>query len=362
MRVANSRIRQKPGVDLRYPVPGQAGGTLIRHVIQALRRHGSIKLPLDSHILIAVSGGVDSMALAKLLVKYGRRVADFRKIRLLHINHGWRGVESDQDEKLVRNVAQRWGVPISVFRIKDQLKSQAARGRSPEDFARDARKRIYETVSRRYASEGKQAFVLTAHHADDVAETLIWRFFTGSLSTHGGGIAFRHGPELRPLLGIRKRDLIAFLREEGEGWAEDRTNHEGVLLRSRMRMELIPVIESVFPLAIQQVARQGLRALVEISRGTLEADEQVGPAVLFSAAGLKVRKAHWEWLRDLNEQRSAKAMPQQPIQLSLPGGWTLRAEKASRVSERWILEKSSQEQAQTKSLRRARRTVSVKAR
>src|SRR4051794_22839086 len=77
--------------------PGPTGGALIRTVVGFLRQF-QIQLPIDSHILIAVSGGADSVGLAHLLVHYGRRVIDRSKIRLLHINHGWRADESDQDE------------------------------------------------------------------------------------------------------------------------------------------------------------------------------------------------------------------------------------------------------------------------
>jgi tRNA(Ile)-lysidine synthase len=324
-----------------YPKPGQVGGTLIREVVSTFRDF-SVKLPITSHILIGVSGGSDSMALAKLVVKYGRRVGDFSKIRLVHVNHGWRGKESDADEALVRAAAKRWKVPISVFRVKSGSPNQAPHqspgkspGKSPEEAARDERKRIFDRLRSRYGTETSPAWVLTAHHADDLAETVMWRFFTGNAESHGGGIAFQYGQELRPFLRVRKRQLRAFLKEEDEEWREDRTNFEGKLLRSRMRVELIPVIERLFPKAMENVSKLGLKALRQgtiLEKSEQSAFEDVDASLLFSAAGLKTRKAHWDWLKDAGTSPSR--------QLSLPGGWVLRREAGSSSDrERWVLEK-----------------------
>src|SRR5271167_2083638 len=99
-----------------YPKPRETGGQLIREVVRSLRMQ-KFKLPLGditSHILIAVSGGADSIALAHLLIQYGRRVVSRDAIRILHVNHGWRGAESDRDEQLVRAFARKMGVPFSV--------------------------------------------------------------------------------------------------------------------------------------------------------------------------------------------------------------------------------------------------------
>lgn len=299
---------------MKYPKPGDVGGRLIREVVGSFKRFESApRLPIGAHILIAVSGGMDSMALARLLVRYGRRVGSVSQMRLVHINHGWRGKESDADEAFVRKAAKRWRVPISVFRLKPDTE----RGRSPEEAAREQRKEIFDRLAKRYRVEGQDPWIFTAHHADDLAETLVWRFFTGALETHGGGILFRQGQELRPLLRIRKRELAAFLKEEGESWCEDRTNFEGKLLRSRLRLELMPMIEYLFPRAVENLVRYALEAQ------TGEKPQTVAQGLLLSAAGVRTRKAHWDWLKS-----------QKPGSLSLPEGWVLRSEKS-----RWVLEK-----------------------
>jgi tRNA(Ile)-lysidine synthase len=121
-----------------YPQPGPVGGRLIREVIALLKDH-QISLPLNSHILIASSGGLDSTALGLLISKYGRRIAHKGGMSLLHINHGWRGVESDEDEQFVRGLGEQWGLPVIVRRMSELPPSESL-GQSAEDLARRQRK------------------------------------------------------------------------------------------------------------------------------------------------------------------------------------------------------------------------------
>jgi len=309
-----------------YPKPGDTGGKLIRQVIGFLKGQG-VALPLDtkdSHILIAVSGGSDSMALAHLVARYGRKVADRSKIRLLHINHGWRGAESDGDEAFVRERAKAWGVKLTVRRLKPLPYTAGSKaGESLELLAREARKKIF-------AKECKAGTVLlTAHQADDLAETLLWRLFTGSSKTHGGGILAKHGHEVRPFLTARKATLQQYLREEGESWREDRTNHEGRFLRSQMRAQLMPLIEKLFPRAVEHLVRLALHAQ---DSNHLSYDEGgLFQAVLGARASLgasgRIQRVH------------AEQLSKDGRQIDLPGGWRLTRTLGKRPKESWLLEK-----------------------
>ena len=166
-----------------YRKPGAVGGRIIRQAIGLLKQR-KVKLPLNSHILLATSSGSDSLALAHMMVHYGRRIAPSNKITLLHINHGWRGSESDDDARFVRCCAENWNVPVIVRKLK---RTRVPQGESWENVARSARKEIFDHEAEKLGG----AVVLTAHQADDLAETLLWRIFTGSASSHGGGIAGR---------------------------------------------------------------------------------------------------------------------------------------------------------------------------
>jgi tRNA(Ile)-lysidine synthetase-like protein len=265
------------------------------------------------------------MALAELLIKYGRKVADPGKIRIIHINHRWRKEESDADENFVRAAAREWKVPITIVRLKPP--GTKVTGDSLEDRARKARKRIFERLSEKY-----RAPVLTAHHADDLAETLIWRLMTGTASTHGGGISFQSGVELRPFLKIRKQVLKEFLIEAGKSWREDRTNFEGRFLRSRLRSTAMPALEALFPRMVERLVEQGLNAQKKTSKSS-----ETDPSLLFSAAGLELRRAHFDILEKL--KRRVEAGESKRGEWNFERGWKLKWESTSQV-QRWILERS----------------------
>lgn len=223
-------------------MPGPVGGTLARKLVESVRRAG-FDLPLTSHILCACSGGADSVALAVLLARYGRRVGV--RVTLLHVNHGWRGRASDADEAFVKKLATRLGVGF----VGRRLKERPGAGESWEAHARGLRKEAFRRESERRGG----APVFTAHTADDQAETRLWRLFTGAFAELGGGILDRHGPEVRPLLGVRRADLRAFLAEEKQRWREDASNADRRFLRAQMRQDLMPVIERLFPRAIDAI-------------------------------------------------------------------------------------------------------------
>lgn len=229
------------GIVNPYPKPKDAGGRLIRELIASLKRE-KIPLPITSHILCATSGGSDSVALAVCLARYGRRVIDPKRITLFHVNHGWRAEASDGDEAFVRALASKLGVGF----LSVTAREQPAAGDSWEEHARRLRKEAYLQAAKKL----KCRFIFTAHTGDDLAETRLWRLFTGKWETHAEGIYARHGKEFRPFLKLRKAFLQEFLNEEAQGWREDQTNHEGRFLRSRMRNELFPVIEKLFPRAV----------------------------------------------------------------------------------------------------------------
>lgn len=345
---ASSRVGGRLSAPPLYPKPGEVGGRLIRRLISFLRKQEAALPPISttSHILsgaarvvLACSGGIDSMALALLLHKYGRRVVAPERLELLHINHGWRGAESDADERFVQTWAEGRRLRVRVVR----LSPPAGKGESLEAASREQRQTVYREVA------GADGLVLTAHHADDLAETLLWRLCTGEARTHGGGIAVRHGVELRPLLFARKSELEAFLKEEKQEWREDRTNFEGRFLRSRLRRTLLPELEKIFPRAIENLAQLALEAQVAPPSRTSDDAEALGVGALLSARGINAGRKHREWIEKMaSENRQS--------QLTLPGGWELRREpvqaahgvrkaraatrkQRGKTLERWVLER-----------------------
>ena len=271
-----------------YSKPNAVGGQLIRDVVKFLRSHG-IQLPIQSPVLIAVSGGSDSVALARLLVKYGRRVTPKENIRLIHVNHGWRGKASDGDAAFVRAFAKKLKVPVTIVRAKQT----PATGDSWEEDARQTRKEIF---AKRRNAAGNKAIVLTAHQAEDLAETVLWRLLTGAAETHAGGILVQHDGEIRPFLRTRKGVLQDFLKEEKQLWREDLTNHEGRFQRSKLRLELFPVLERLFPKTVSHLGDWALH--VQKKRASPLSTQQEGMDSLWKALELKIRRPQWLALRE----------------------------------------------------------------
>lgn len=309
----------------RYPQPGPLGGRLIREVIALLREAGVV-LPLSTRVAVAVSGGADSVALAHLLVHFGRRVVPRDLISIVHVDHGWRGEASTQDAQWVQQRAQAWGVTFEGHRLASPDPSS---GESLEAVAREARRAIFEDWAQKH-----EGVVMTAHHAEDLAETLLWRLCTGTASTQGGGIAVRTQTLLRPLLKIRKAALQAYLEEVGESHRIDITNQDSRFLRNRLRQEVFPALERIFPRAIERLSEQAWAAqrglASEVAPSEISEPEALN--ALFGIAAVRPRRAQWEVLS------RALETPAWTGQVELPGAWTLRRENP----ERWILEASPQ--------------------
>lgn len=235
-----------------YPKPKTFGGRLIRQAIASLRKAG-LRLPLDSHILVAASGGRDSTALAHLLVTYGRRIVGSRGLSLLHVNHGWRGAESDADEDFVVELGRRLGVPAAIERARPE--EYIKKGESLEDAARRLRIALFDQHARR-----RQAHVFVAQHQDDQAETILWRLLSGSKENQWVGIHAVAGVRVRPLLDCPREWIEHYLKEEGLTYRHDSSNDNPRFLRVRIRKELMPVVQKLFPRAVQSLIRIGLDA------------------------------------------------------------------------------------------------------
>ncbi len=319
---------------LPYRKAGAVGGRLIRSVIR-LFQDQKIQLPLDSHILIAVSGGSDSVALAHLMLHFGRKMVQPSQVRLLHINHQWRGSQSDEEARFVEQLGEKWQVPVVIRKIPAPKEGS---GRSWEDEARRARKIIFREESEKL--EG--AKVLTAHHADDLAETLLWRILTGSAKTHGGGILFQVGSEIRPFLKTRKKEIQTYLSEVGQEYHEDPTNFSDRFLRARMRKVLMPEIEKLFPKGMDHLVNLAIRAQMGAGAGKAahcsarEPSVRVLQEVFLQVSGLDARRKHLEIIE-------AKMLPVKEWfgEIHMPKGWRIIREKDQKGSvERWILEKT----------------------
>ena len=196
-------------------------------------------------VLIALSGGADSVALACALCRL--REQEGWRLRAVQVNHGLRGAERDGDRAVVEALCSRLALPLSCRRLVPPA-------RAGETWAREAR---YEAILA-VAAETDCSVVALAHHRDDQAETLLEHLLRGCGPEGLAGMRSisRMGKVTlaRPLLGVARAALRAALKAAGETWREDRTNAQAMCLRNRLRLELLPAMEALAPGAAERLA------------------------------------------------------------------------------------------------------------
>jgi tRNA(Ile)-lysidine synthase len=186
-----------------------------------------------SGILVALSGGGDSMALLSLL-----RIAFKGRIAAAHLEHGLRGASSLADAEFVKSYCR--GAGVECFTASGDIPANRLKGESDETAGRRIRYEFFARVSER---EGLP-FIATAHNAGDVVETVAHRVFRGAGVAGMSGISPRRGAIVRPLINCGREELRRFLRESGVPWREDETNEENHYVRNRIRNQLLPWVRS----------------------------------------------------------------------------------------------------------------------
>ncbi len=215
-------------------------------------------LPASSHILMAVSGGADSMA---LLYTLQALVPRFRwRVTVAHLNHGIRGVQADEDAAFVRKAATELGLPCVVGNARVPALARR-KGLSIEMAAREARYAFLVRTARKVKAD----VIVTAHTADDQAETVLLKLIRGAGRAGLAGIpgeATVGGCRLvRPLLGVTREAILGYLRGRKLAWREDESNADRAFLRNRVRHELLPWLEKEFNPRIRETLSRTSRIL-----------------------------------------------------------------------------------------------------
>jgi len=190
-------------------------------------------------LLLAVSGGIDSVVLCELCKRAGYNFV------IAHCNFQLRGEESDRDELFVRQLAKKYGVEAEVKKF-DTDKFAAENKLSTQEAARELRYSWFKELINQ-SSDTPINIVLTAHHADDNNETLLMNFFRGT-GLHGlTGIPPSINYIRRPLLSFFKAELLDFAQENKLEFVEDSSNQSSKYTRNFFRNEIIPAISKVYP-------------------------------------------------------------------------------------------------------------------
>ena len=210
---------------------------------------------------VAVSGGIDSVAMLRLLLELRKDLGTV--LSAVHFNHRLRGAESDADEEFVSKLACRHRLDF-LCESADVGAVAADRHLSLETAARRARYEFFERLLR----ENRLNRIATAHTLDDQAETVLLKVVRGAGTRGLAGIypqLLVDGPQLsvvRPLLTTRRRDLEAYLGELGQPWREDKSNRDLRHGRNRVRHGVLPRLER----HLNPAVRKALAETAEIAR------------------------------------------------------------------------------------------------
>ncbi len=214
--------------------------------------------------LVAVSGGRDSVALLDACVGDGR-LRDSNSLVVCHVNHGLRGKDSDGDEKLVRELAEGYGLPIFVKRV-NVSKIVEEEKKSVELAAREARHEVFSVACERYGCDG----VLLGHHANDQVETVLYHLLRGAAGLRGMQVetffAEKDLSLVRPMLHVRRREIDAYVSRHGLSYREDASNAESFAVRNRMRNEVLPLLRDVMGREVVQAVLKSLKHAEENER------------------------------------------------------------------------------------------------
>lgn len=224
-------------------------------IADSIRRHGFKRL------LLAVSGGLDSICLAHYFIK-NREALGIEWLGIAHVHHGLREATADRDAAFVEAFAKAHNIPFFLKKLDGEALKNAEG--SLEENARDAR---YKALQE--AAENCDAIV-TAHHAGDQAETMYMRLRRGTTLAGLRGIQeIRKIPDqvgndnfniYRPFLNVTRAELLTYARENNLEWCEDESNSDVKFARNKVRHEFLPQLEKESPGAATQLCRIALLA------------------------------------------------------------------------------------------------------
>lgn len=202
-------------------------------------------------VLLAVSGGADSVAMLRAMGAL--KCEGSGRLVVAHYNHNTRGAASAADEQFVVELSHKLGLTCEVGRAE-----AAASSPRDEQTWRNERYRFLEATAQRVGAR----FVVTAHTADDQAETILHRIIRGTGISGLAGIprvrALGHASLIRPLLAVHREQLLDYLKELGQDFRNDASNEDRQFMRNRIRHELLPRLQHDYnPQVVNALLRLG---------------------------------------------------------------------------------------------------------
>src|SRR5262245_7657430 len=247
-------------------------------------------------VLVAVSGGPDSVALLDVLAELAPRL-DVR-LAVAHVHHGLRA-EADADAEVARAHAERLGLACFLERVSVRT---APPWEGLEAEARRARLAALEARARAIGADR----IATGHTADDQAETVLMRLLDGAGPRGLAGIAFVRDRLIRPLLASRRADVVAHLGRRGLAWAEDASNRDPRIRRNRIRHEVLPYLAGVCgPSVADALCRSAALSRALVDDLEVRARGELGRLAARGPSGMMFRVAD---LRGLSEELAAEVL------------------------------------------------------
>ena len=312
---------------------------LVEHVVESVAER--TRLVKGERILVAVSGGLDSMVLLKLLLTLAPQF-DW-DLSVGHFNHLLRGRASEADERFVRKAACAAGLPFRAGR--GDVRALAKRNGLSVEMA--ARKLRHEFLAKT-ALALKCRVIAVAHHADDQVELFLLRLLRGAGSDGLAGMKWRSASPVnkrvhicRPLLGVTKAELEQFARENGVRFREDASNASRDVMRNRVRHELLPGLRDRFQpalsrtiLRLMEVVRADAEVAVDAARAWLKlspaARQYSNLAVGLQRRVLRQQLQQQKIAADFDLIESLRVAPERPI--TIRPGLQLARDAAGRIN------------------------------
>ena len=226
------------------------------------QRRGQVAAP----VILMVSGGADSMALLHMTATEPIDLGDGaglvrvakERLHVLHVNHLLRGSDADADQHFVQKTCDSLGIPCTALRV-DVAKLAQERDGNVEDVGRrvryDAARELAQKLCAEQGVSRQKAKILTAHTADDRAETFMMNVMRGSGMSGLASIPRHRGLIYRPLLDYTHDQLKDWLKARGLDWHEDATNTDTHYLRAYMRHNVLPLLKARNPMLVQTVCK-----------------------------------------------------------------------------------------------------------
>ena len=222
----------------------------LEHQIEATIQSRRMLIPGD-RVAVAVSGGPDSVGLLSILQslksKWGFRIL------AIHLDHGLRGIYSREDAQFVKQICHHLQIALTIEKLDLKKATARQKGLSLQEYAREARYEVLLTLANKMGATK----IALGHTADDQVETVLMWMIRGAGTKGLGGIQPTRRPYfIRPMLGVSRSEILAYLASRELEYRVDHSNLQPIYLRNRIRLELIPILKRYNPSLVKVLSRQ----------------------------------------------------------------------------------------------------------